>query len=99
MVRRDGRRRDELRPVGFTPGVQKHAEGSVLVATGETQVLCAVSVEGTVPPFRRGLGGWVTAEYAMLPKVDQHPYAAIQRLRRAGEGDPATDRKIPEGGR
>ncbi len=68
MARRDGRRCDELRPVRLTAGVQRYAEGSVLIETGETQVLCAATAESVVPPFRRGLGGWVTAEYAMLPR-------------------------------
>ena len=68
MARRDGRRRSELRPVRLTAGAQSYAEGSVLIETGETRVLCAVTAEAGVPPFRRGLGGWLTAEYAMLPR-------------------------------
>jgi ribonuclease PH len=67
--RPDGRRPDELRPVALELGFQRHAEGSVLVKAGHTWVLCAASVEEKVPPFLVGQGkGWVTAEYAMLPR-------------------------------
>jgi ribonuclease PH len=67
--RPDGRRPDELRPVALELGFQKHAEGSVLLKAGNTWVLCAASVEEKVPPFLVGQGkGWVTAEYAMLPR-------------------------------
>jgi ribonuclease PH len=59
-----------LRPVRFTRRFAKHAEGSVLVEFGDTQVLCTASVEDSVPPFLRGKGqGWVTAEYGMLPRA------------------------------
>ncbi len=69
MTRPSGRRADELRPVRFTRRFTRHAEGSVLVEFGETQVLCTASVEETVPAFLRGKGqGWVTAEYGMLPR-------------------------------
>jgi len=69
MGRPSGRAPDELRPVSFTRRFAKHAEGSVLVEFGDTQVLCTASVEDTVPPFLRGKGqGWVTAEYGMLPR-------------------------------
>ena len=69
MTRIDGRRRDELRPTSIETGVQSYAEGSTLIAMGDTRVLCAVSVEESVPRFLRGSGrGWVTAEYAMLPR-------------------------------
>ena len=68
-MRADGRRWDELRQVKITTGVQEFAEGSVLIETGRTRVLCAVSVDDGVPPFLRGAGqGWVTAEYSMLPR-------------------------------
>ena len=68
-MRADGRRWDELRQVKITTGVQEFAEGSVLIETGRTRVLCAVSVEDGVPPFLRDSGqGWVTAEYSMLPR-------------------------------
>jgi ribonuclease PH len=70
MPRPDGRRADELRPLSFTPGAQKHAEGSLLIQCGDTHVLCAASVEEKVPSFLDGKGlGWVTAEYAMLPRA------------------------------
>jgi ribonuclease PH len=69
-MRGDGRQYDELRPITITPHVNKYAEGSVLIAMGDTRVLCTASVEETVPPFLRDKGeGWVTAEYAMLPRA------------------------------
>jgi ribonuclease PH len=69
MPRPDGRRADELRPVEITTGFQQYAEGSALIKTGSTWVLCAASVEERVPSFLAGRGsGWVTAEYAMLPR-------------------------------
>lgn len=68
-MRPDGRRFDQLRPLEIQTGFQKHAEGSALVKLGDTWVLCAASVERTVPPFLAGKGtGWLTAEYAMLPR-------------------------------
>ncbi len=70
MARPSGRAPDELRRVSFTRRFAKHAEGSVLVEFGDTQVLCTASVEDNVPPFLRGKGqGWVTAEYGMLPRA------------------------------
>jgi ribonuclease PH len=70
MARPDGRAVDALRPVRFTRGWLDHAEGSVLVEFGATRVLCAASVAEEVPRWRRGSGlGWVTAEYAMLPRA------------------------------
>lgn len=69
MSRLDGRAPDQLREVTINVGPQKFAEGSALIETGLTRVLCAVSVEEKVPPFLRGTGrGWITAEYAMLPR-------------------------------
>jgi ribonuclease PH len=69
MTRSDGRRADELRPVRITRGWLDHAEGSVLIEFGRTRVLCAASVTEGVPRWRKGSGlGWVTAEYAMLPR-------------------------------
>ena len=68
--RTQGRAADALRPVTITRRYTKHAEGSVLVAFGDTQVLCTASVEDKVPPFKRGSGeGWLTAEYGMLPRA------------------------------
>ncbi|MGW4473584.1 ribonuclease PH [Nonomuraea sp. NPDC004354] len=70
MSRQDGRAPDQLRPVKITRGWLAHAEGSVLVEFGNTRVLCAASVQDSVPRWRRGSGqGWVTAEYAMLPRA------------------------------
>ncbi len=67
--RPDGRAAAELRPIDITLGMQKFAEGSVLLKCGDTWVLCAASVEEKVPSFLDGKGiGWVTAEYAMLPR-------------------------------
>jgi len=68
-MRPSGRRPDELRRVTFETGFVRHAEGSVLVAFGDTRVLCTASVEPRVPPWLKGKGsGWVTAEYGMLPR-------------------------------
>ena len=70
MKRVDGRAYDELRPVKIIPGYQSFAEGSALIKLGKTHVLCSVSVEERVPPFLKGSGtGWITAEYAMLPRA------------------------------
>jgi ribonuclease PH len=69
MPRIDGRASDELRPVRITTGYLPWAEGSVMIELGNTQVLCAVTVEARQPQFLRGTGsGWVTAEYGMLPR-------------------------------
>ncbi len=69
MGRIDGRADDELRPVRIALGYQSFAEGSALIEMGHTRVLCSVSMEERVPHFLRGTGeGWVTAEYAMLPR-------------------------------
>ncbi len=69
-MRPSGRAHDALRPVSLTTGFARHAEGSCLIRMGETEVLCAASVEGRVPGFLRGAGqGWVTAEYGMLPRA------------------------------
>jgi ribonuclease PH len=69
MARPDGRRPDELRPIAINRNWLAHAEGSVLIEYGATRVLCAASVAEELPRWRRGTGlGWVTAEYAMLPR-------------------------------
>ena len=69
-VRPDGRAPSQLRPVSFRLGVQKWAEGSCLIRVGDTEVLCAATIEDRVPPHLRGKGtGWVTAEYSMLPRA------------------------------
>ena len=68
-VRHNGRRPDQLRPITITRDFLRHPEGSVLVEFGDTKVICAASLEDKVPPFLKGQGqGWVTAEYAMLPR-------------------------------
>ncbi|MGW5351340.1 ribonuclease PH [Streptomyces sp. NPDC004031] len=70
MSRNDGRRPDELRTVTIERSWSKHAEGSVLVSFGDTRVLCTASATQGVPRWRKGSGeGWVTAEYAMLPRA------------------------------
>jgi ribonuclease PH len=70
MPRPDGRTNDQLRPVTVTRNWQAYAEGSALVEFGDTKVLCAASVQQGVPRWRKGSGlGWVTAEYAMLPRA------------------------------
>jgi ribonuclease PH len=69
-MRADSRQPNQLRSVTIVPGYLKTAEGSALISVGNTQVLCSASVESSVPPFLRNSGkGWVTAEYAMLPRA------------------------------
>jgi len=69
MARSFNRSADQLRPVVITRHFTKHAEGSVLIAMGDTKVLCTATVEERVPPHKKGSGeGWVTAEYGMLPR-------------------------------
>ncbi len=71
-MRSDGRRPDELRAVTIEPGFMKYAEGSALISVGNTRVLCAATLQERVPPWMKGRGvGWVTAEYAMLPRATQ----------------------------
>lgn len=75
----DGRQPDEMRPLQITPGPLRHAEGSALVELGATRVLCAATVMEGAPPHLRGTGkGWLTAEYAMLPR------SSAQRITRDG---------------
>ncbi len=70
MIRSDGRRPHELRPVKIQPNFLAYAEGSALIEVGKTTVVCAVTAEDKVPPFLKGSGsGWVTAEYGMLPRA------------------------------
>jgi ribonuclease PH len=85
FTRTDGRLADELRQVRITPGYLPYAEGSALIEMGQTRVICAASVEERVPPFLRNRGqGWVTAEYAMLPR------ATLSRTsRETGRGGPS----------
>jgi ribonuclease PH len=82
--RRDGRRPADLRPLKLTPGFLPPAEGSVLIEMGATRVVCTATVQEGVPPFLRGKGrGWVTAEYAMLPRSSPE---RIERERRGPGG-------------
>ena len=81
LGRIDGRRRDQIRPVKVTRNFTKHAEGSVLIEMGDTKVICTASIEEKVPPFLKGKGaGWVTAEYAMLPRAthDRSPRESVK---------------------
>jgi len=83
-MRIDGRSGSELRPVRITPHYIKHAEGSVLIEAGDTRVICTATVEERVPPFLKGQGkGWITAEYAMLPRATQ-----IRNQRESVKGKP-----------
>ncbi len=76
-MRPDGRKADELRRIKITRNYIKSAEGSVLIEMGDTKVICTATIDNSVPPFLRGKGtGWVTAEYAMLPR------SSIQRISR-----------------
>src|SRR6266705_793608 len=85
LLRVDGRRPDELRPVKITRNFIKHAEGSVLFEMGDPKVICTVSVEEKVPPFLRGQNrGWVTAEYAMLPRAT--PERAVREASKGKQG-------------
>src|SRR6201981_3695991 len=84
-MRPDGRVSDELRSVEIATGYLKTAEGSALITIGNTQVLCAASVEDSVPGFLRGSGkGWVTAEYSMLPRA-----TATRTPREVAKGRPS----------
>src|SRR5690606_39409825 len=72
IMRETGREVNELRPIHIETDFTKHAEGSVLISIGETKVICNASIEDRVPPFLRGQGkGWITAEYAMLPRATE----------------------------
>jgi ribonuclease PH len=76
-MRTDGRKPGEMRPVKITRKYLKHAAGSVLIEMGDTKVLCAATLEESVPPFLKGKGkGWLTSEYGMLPR------SSAQRIRR-----------------
>src|SRR4029453_6084905 len=74
MQRNDGRAPDEIRPINFELNVAPHASGSVLVSMGKTRVICAVTIEESVPRWMKEqgvTGGWLTAEYSMLPYSTQ----------------------------
>lgn len=83
-MRIDGRKVNELRPVKMTPGFTKFAEGSCLIEMGDTVVLCNASVENKVPPHVQ-IGGWITAEYSMLPRANrERSKRDISKLKLAG---------------
>jgi ribonuclease PH len=85
FTRTDGRLSGELRPVRITTGFTRYAEGSVLIEMGATRVICTASVEERVPNFLKGKGtGWVTAEYAMLPRATE-----TRTPREIGRGGPS----------
>ncbi len=89
MTRMDGRKPDQLRKVAVTKNYLKHAEGSCLIAFGDTKVVCSASVEEGVPPFLKGRGqGWVTAEYGMLPR------SCTQRINREKGGGSGRTQEI-----
>lgn len=82
MIRRDGRSPDELRPISFETNYSKHAEGSVLTRFGDTHVLCNVTIETTLPSWLRQKAnphGWLTAEYALLPRSTHQRVKREQR--------------------
>jgi len=86
LRRSDGRGPETLRPVKITRHYMKHAEGSVLMEMGDTKVICSASVEDRVPPFLRNTGkGWITAEYAMLPR-STHTRTSRDSLTGRGNG-------------
>src|SRR6266567_186134 len=70
LMRGDNRMAKEMRPVDITPNIISSAEGSALIRLGETQVICTASIEDGVPQFMKGCGrGWITSEYAMIPRA------------------------------
>jgi ribonuclease PH len=84
MQRTDGRQPDQLRPLSIERGFMKHAEGSALIKMGDTHVICTASVEERVPPFLIGKQqGWITSEYAMLPRST---HTRSQRETRGAKG-------------
>ena len=84
-TRSDARRADELRSVRITTGFMPYAEGSALIEMGQTRVICSATLEERVPHFRRNSGqGWLTAEYAMLPRATQQ-----RTQRETGRGGPS----------
>jgi len=88
-IRFDGRTRFQLRPVHFTTGFIEYPEGSVLIAMGKTRVLCNASIQNSVPEWMTGHGnGWITAEYAMLPR------ATLTRTKRESNGPGARSQEI-----
>ena len=88
MTRPSGRRTDEMRPVSMALGAAAQAEGSCLISMGDTRVLCAATVQDKLPPWRAAKAGWVTAEYAMLPR------STTQRTSRERNGPRARTQEI-----
>ncbi len=85
MIRTDGRRADELRQVVIKKNYLKFADGSVMIEVGNTRVICSTTVDDGVPGFLQGTGqGWITAEYAMLPRSAQQRIPRESRLGRIG---------------
>ncbi|MDN5344567.1 MAG: ribonuclease [Clostridia bacterium] len=85
MIRSQGRNNNELRPVTIERHYLKYAEGSVLINMGDTRVICSATIEDKVPPFLRNSGrGWITAEYALLPRSTQE-----RTMREATRGRPS----------
>ncbi|WP_373892989.1 ribonuclease PH [Virgibacillus natechei] len=81
-MRNDERKKNDLRPITITSNYIMHPEGSVLIEVGDTKVICNASIEDRVPPFMRGQGkGWITAEYAMLPRA-----TAQRNIRESSKG-------------
>ncbi|WP_085991760.1 ribonuclease PH [Oceanobacillus senegalensis] len=81
-MRNDQRENNQLRPIKIVPNYITHPEGSVLIEFGDTKVICNASIEDRVPPFMRGQGkGWITAEYAMLPRA-----TAQRNIRESSKG-------------
>ena len=97
-MRSDHRPANQLRDTTITPHYLPHAEGSVLIEAGRTNVICTASVEDRVPPFLRNTGkGWVTAEYGMLPRATStrtQREASRRQGRRPHAGDSAADRPV-----
>jgi ribonuclease PH len=92
MIRSDGRRPNQLRPVSIQPGYLENAEGSAFITMGGTSVLCAVTVEDRIPRFAMGTGsGWITAEYGMLPRST---HTRTPRERSAGSGRTAEIQRL-----
>lgn len=82
IMRHDGRKNAQLRSVYMDINYLKHPEGSVLIAVGDTKVICAATIEDRVPPFMRGSKkGWITAEYSMLPRATEQ-----RNIREAAKG-------------
>jgi ribonuclease PH len=81
-MRFDGRKNDQSRAIKITRGYTKYAEGSVLMETGDTKVICTATIEDKIPPFLKGKGeGWITCEYNMIPRATQ-----VRKIRDSTKG-------------